>query len=115
MISDLNELTLDLLDTYSTDNKDETALHSGTSFGAFAEAEELVVKRDAATQMAELRRAIDRLPENQKYVVGSCFGLGGMASLSLTDIAKDLGISPQSACDLKRRALEALAEQIPKD
>jgi RNA polymerase primary sigma factor len=60
---------------------------------------------------ASIRRALERLDENARRVIEMRFGLGGQEPLTLREVAKRMGLSPEGVRKLERRALRRLAEE----
>jgi RNA polymerase primary sigma factor len=60
---------------------------------------------------ASIRRALERLDDNARRVIEMRFGLGGQEPLTLREVAKRMGLSPEGVRKLERRALRRLAEE----
>jgi RNA polymerase primary sigma factor len=64
---------------------------------------------EAALRAAALRRAVRRLPEQQRRVVELRYGIGGDRPTPLREAGKRLGISQDAVRRLERKALAELA------
>jgi RNA polymerase primary sigma factor len=56
-----------------------------------------------------LRRAVSKLPEQQRRVVELRYGFDDVEPMTLADVGRTLGISPERVRDIERLALEQLA------
>jgi RNA polymerase primary sigma factor len=68
---------------------------------------------EVAVELEEesIRRALERLDDNARRVIEMRFGLGGQEPLTLREVAKRMGLSPEGVRKLERRALRRLAEE----
>lgn len=71
---------------------------------------------DAAADRSDLRgwvaRGLDTLTDKQRDVVAQRFGLSGVGTRTLTEIARAAGISHQQVCMRERRALQRLERML---
>ena len=58
-----------------------------------------------------LHRAIDTLPEREKFVIVSRYGLGEAEPKSLEQIGREMGITRERVRQIERQALNRLAQQ----
>jgi RNA polymerase primary sigma factor len=68
---------------------------------------------EVAVELEEesIRRALERLDENARQVIELRFGIGGREPLTLRQVAKIMGLSPEGVRKLERRALRRLGEE----
>jgi RNA polymerase primary sigma factor len=82
-----------------------------SELGSFIEDEQASDTIDAVvckTETAQLREAIDELPERLRYVLVRRYGLGGVEPATLTELSYELNISRQRIRQIQRRAEQAL-------
>ncbi|HEX8065068.1 MAG TPA: sigma-70 family RNA polymerase sigma factor [Thermoleophilaceae bacterium] len=68
---------------------------------------------EVAVELEEksIHHALARLDENARRVIEMRFGLGGEEPLTLREVAKRMGLSPEGVRKLERRALRKLGEE----
>jgi RNA polymerase primary sigma factor len=59
-------------------------------------------------ELVQLREAIEKLPERTRYVLVRRYGLGGLESATLTELADELGISRERIRQLQREGMRRL-------
>ena len=83
----------------------------GSSLGDFVEDERASETLDVVVRQREveqLRRAVEDLPQRERYVLVRRYGLDGSEPVSLARLAEKLGISRDRIRDLQKRAEWAL-------
>ncbi|HSI79763.1 MAG TPA: RNA polymerase sigma factor RpoD/SigA [Solirubrobacterales bacterium] len=102
-IRDLTRVTTSL-DAPVTSDGDTTLgeLHAEST----GDLEDEVLERE---QEEAVGAALAKLPEDERKVVEARFGTGGRQTRSIRDIARELGVTQQTARDLEARALKRLA------
>jgi RNA polymerase primary sigma factor len=70
--------------------------------------DEQVVREGSALT---LLRAVHRLPETERRVIGLRFGTAGEGEHTITQVARTLGIAPRQAREAEERALRTLASE----
>jgi RNA polymerase nonessential primary-like sigma factor len=63
---------------------------------------------DAECLKGDLRALVEQLPELQAQVLRMRYGMEGEEPMSLTSIARELGMSRDKTRNLERRALEGI-------
>jgi RNA polymerase nonessential primary-like sigma factor len=63
---------------------------------------------DGECLKGDLRELLEQLPELQGRVLKMRYGIGGEEPMSLTSIARTLGMSRDKTRNLERRALEGI-------
>ncbi len=58
-----------------------------------------------------VRRAVDGLPESERYVIEARYGLGGDEPVSLEETRRRLGLGRNEVARLERQALRRLAHE----
>lgn len=91
---------------------DDVVLHGVVADRGAVDAEEAAV---VAVRAVAVRRAVARLPERQRSAVVLRYGLEGGGPMSLAAVARELGVSPQGAAQLVRRAEAALAVALEEE
>jgi RNA polymerase nonessential primary-like sigma factor len=66
---------------------------------------------DGECLKGDLRELLEQLPELQGKVLKMRYGIGGEEPMSLTSIARTLGMSRDKTRNLERRALEGIRSQ----
>jgi RNA polymerase nonessential primary-like sigma factor len=69
---------------------------------------------DGECLKGDLRHLLEQLPELQGRVLKMRYGIGGGEPMSLTSIARTLGMSRDKTRNLERRALEGIRAQSPR-
>jgi RNA polymerase nonessential primary-like sigma factor len=69
---------------------------------------------DGECLKGDLRALLEQLPELQGRVLKMRYGIGGEEPMSLTSIARTLGMSRDKTRNLERRALECIRSQTPR-
>jgi RNA polymerase primary sigma factor len=84
----------------------------GGELGHFIAAEGASVEEEVQTNLlsAEVARAVDSLPEDERKVIHLRFGTQGDAPQTATQVSRAVGVSPQDVTRLERRALERLSQ-----
>jgi RNA polymerase primary sigma factor len=83
-----------------------------TPFGALLPSDERGPEEEVAISLREeaLRKALDRLPEQEREVVRLRYGINGDDPTPLSETGRRLGISQDAVRKLERRALSELAQ-----
>jgi RNA polymerase nonessential primary-like sigma factor len=69
---------------------------------------------DGECLKGDLTQLLEQLPELQSQVLKMRYGIGGEEPMSLTSIARTLGMSRDKTRNLERRALEGIRAQRPR-
>jgi RNA polymerase nonessential primary-like sigma factor len=69
---------------------------------------------DGECLKGDLTQLLEQLPELQSKVLKMRYGIGGEEPMSLTSIARTLGMSRDKTRNLERRALEGIRAQRPR-
>jgi RNA polymerase nonessential primary-like sigma factor len=97
------------LETKVGDGEDTELLDLLAGDGALPE--EMV---DGECLKGDLRALLEQLPELQGRVLKMRYGIGGEEPMSLTSIARTLGMSRDKTRNLERRALECIRSHTPR-
>ncbi|MFM7361120.1 MAG: sigma factor-like helix-turn-helix DNA-binding protein, partial [Cyanobium sp.] len=97
------------LETKVGDGEDTELLDLLSGDGALPE--EMV---DGECLKGDLRALLEQLPELQGRVLKMRYGIDGEEPMSLTSIARTLGMSRDKTRNLERRALECIRSQTPR-
>jgi RNA polymerase primary sigma factor len=86
---------------------------SDTSFGDMVAQDGTNLEEAVVVGLGEeaLHRAIDTLPEREKFVIVSRYGLGEPEPKSLEQIGREMGITRERVRQIERQALNRLAQQ----
>jgi len=87
----------------------------GGELGHFIAVEGAPVEEEVHTALlsAEVARAVDALPEEERKVIHLRFGTKGDAPQSATQVSRAVGKSPRDVAELEQRALRRLS-QLPE-
>jgi RNA polymerase primary sigma factor len=86
---------------------------SNTSFGDLVAQEDGDLAEAVVVALGEdaLHRAIETLPEREKFVIVARYGLGEAEPRSLEQIGREMGITRERVRQIERQALNRLAQQ----
>ncbi|MGZ8716391.1 MAG: sigma-70 family RNA polymerase sigma factor [Gaiellaceae bacterium] len=86
---------------------------SDTSFGDMVAQDGADIEEEVVVALSEdaLHRAIETLPDREKFVIVTRFGLGGDEPKSLETIGRELGITRERVRQIETQALRRLAQQ----
>jgi RNA polymerase primary sigma factor len=86
---------------------------SDTSFGDMVAQDGTNLEESVVVALGEvaLHQAIDTLPEREKFVIVSRYGLGKAEPKSLEQIGREMGITRERVRQIERQALNRLAQQ----
>jgi RNA polymerase primary sigma factor len=86
---------------------------SDTSFGDIVAQDGADIEEEVVVALGEdaLHRAIETLPEREKFVIVSRYGLGDTEPKSLEEIGREMGITRERVRQIETQALGRLAQQ----
>jgi RNA polymerase primary sigma factor len=85
---------------------------SDTSFGDMVAQDEANLEEDVVVSLGEdaLHRAIETLPERERFVITSRYGLAEAEPKSLEQIGREMGVTRERVRQIERQALNRLAQ-----